>query len=117
MFTTNFDKYACINDAITCTIGEFEFTATIRHDDYSKPDDCDCYSREDITRWKNGEWSFCGIVVTVEYDGIKLDCSDSLWGVELNILDSNDYLTEVANDCLSQMNYESALQKMRDTLS
>lgn len=63
MFTNTFNSYACENDSISCNIGKYTFTATIVHDSDSNPNDFECYSKDDISRWKmmNGFMlvSFC----------------------------------------------------------
>lgn len=117
MFTAQFDKYACVNDSITCTIGKYTFKATIEHDLDSSPNDCDCYSESDIARWKNDEWFYCGIVLSCEYNGVALECNESLWRIDTNFGEDNNYLTEVANELLSQYNYEDAKSDMLLKLS
>jgi len=54
--------------------------------------------------WRKGEWFYCGIVLSVERDGIELDHhAASLWGVEWNYPGTdNCYLTTVANELLSE---------------
>jgi hypothetical protein len=48
--------------------------------------------------WRKGEWFYCGIVLSVERDGIELDRhAASLWGVECNC-----YLATVANELLPE---------------
>ena len=116
MFTANFDNYACENDSITCTIGKYKFTAKIVYDPDSSVNDFECYSEDDIARWKNDEWYFCGIVLSCKYNDISIPCNKSLWGIECNIIDSNSYLLEVANDLLSQYDYENARKEMIDSL-
>ena len=102
MFTATFSKYACINDSITCTIGKYTFKATIKEDYDSSPFDDDYWEECDIKRWKNNEWFYCGIVLSCEYNGISLECNESLWGIACNFGDDNSYLTEVANELASQ---------------
>lgn len=117
MFTTNFDNYSCVNDRITCTIGKYTFVATIHHDLDSNPNDFECYSEDDIARWKNDEWFYVGIVLSCKYNDIPLECNESLWGIECNIINSNSYLSEVANDLLSQYDYENARKEMLNALN
>ena len=117
MFNTQFDKYACVNDSITCTIGKYEFTAIIHQDPDYNPNNDDCWDESDIARWKNDVWYFCGIVLSCKYNGITLDCSESLWGIECNFNDSNDCLLEVANELLSQYDYENARKEMLNALN
>ena len=117
MFTARFSKYACVNDSITCTIGKYAFKATIKEDSDYSPNDCDCYSESDIARWKNDDWFFCGIVLSCEYNGISLECNESLWAIECNYSDNNAYLLEVANELLLQYKYEDAKSDMLLKLS
>lgn len=56
---------------------------------------------EVLRAWCNDEWTYCGIDVTVERDGVELveqyECA--LWGVELNYPgDNGSYLLDVANE-------------------
>ena len=57
-----------------------------------------------MAAWKNDEWFYCGIILSVEIDGLTLDrFGASLWGIEANYPDSdNAYLTEVANELLPE---------------
>ena len=54
--------------------------------------------------WKNDEWFYCGVILSAAIDGLELtDHVASLWGIEANYPDSdNAYLTEVANELLSE---------------
>lgn len=54
--------------------------------------------------WREDEWFYCGIVLTVSRAGIILDDhAASLWGIEANYPDSdNAYLTDVANELLPE---------------
>ncbi len=54
--------------------------------------------------WRKGEWFYCGIVLSMERDGIALDDhAASLWGVECNYPGTdNSYLTTVANELLPE---------------
>ena len=93
-----FDKHPLPGDSITWRNGGFTLTARIKFDDATKPGEVDCYSEEDIERWKNGDWCYVGIVVTAEYKGWLLeDPVASLWGLECGLTeDSGDYLSEIA---------------------
>ncbi len=99
-----FDKYACVGDSILWEKDGFEIRATIEPDDYSNVADFDCYSASDIKRWKNNEWFFCGIVLSISYNGITLeDHAASLWSIECNIRKrGNSYLSEVAKELESE---------------
>ena len=54
--------------------------------------------------WKNDEWFYCGIILSVKIEDVELtDHAASLWGIEANYPDSeNKYLTEVANELLGE---------------
>ena len=117
MFTAQFNNYACENDSITCTIGKYEFTAKIVYDPDYNPNNDDCWNESDIARWKNDEWFFCGIVLSCKYNGISIPCSESLWGIDCNFGNNNYYLLEVANELLSQYDYENARKEMLNALN
>jgi len=58
---------------------------------------------EDVMRaWRENEWFYCGIVLSISFEGVVLDDhAASLWGVEANYPDSdNRYLTETAEELL-----------------
>ena len=116
MFTTNFAKYACVGDSISCNVGKYTFAARIVEDNDSHVNDFECYSEEQIKDWESDRWFFCGIVLSCSYNGISLECNESLWGIECNLLDNNDYLMEVANELLNDYNKEDALLAMRNAL-
>lgn len=103
MTNTNFPqfaKYACIGDSITWQFEGFDITARIEFDDDTRPDQFDCYSEDEVKRWENNEWFYCGIVLSVSKNGILIDENAvSLWGVDCNFSDtSNAYLSEVAQE-------------------
>ena len=104
-FAKTFDSFACFGDTIETEGNGFRFVATINPDDYSRPDDYECYDDEQMRGWNNDEWSLCGIVISVFRGDVKvLEHAASLWGIELNLTcDSNDYLTEVANELLRSL--------------
>lgn len=54
--------------------------------------------------WCNDEWFWCGIVLSVEKNGVVLaEHAASLWGIDCNYPGSdNSYLMEVANDLLKE---------------
>ena len=57
-----------------------------------------------MAAWKNDEWFYCGVILSVAVDGLVLtDHAVSLWGIEANYPDSDHaYLSEVANELLSE---------------
>jgi hypothetical protein len=127
MFNSNFGAYVCVGDFISQSIDGFTCVATIHHDDCGdKPDqrddgfwpsrdktaagyvlpenfDVEQAKAENIMRaWKNDEWFYCGVVVTVSRADVEL-ARESLWGVECNYPDSdNSYVTGVAGEVLSE---------------
>lgn len=60
--------------------------------------------------WKNDEWFYCGVALSISRNGVCLDDhAASLWGIECNYpkdetrdYEPNSYLTEVANELLSE---------------
>lgn len=54
--------------------------------------------------WLNDEWSYCGVVLSIERAGVVLDKhAASLWGIECNYPGStNEYLTAVAFELLDE---------------
>jgi hypothetical protein len=151
-FTSAFGKYACEGDAIETRIDGFYIRARIVRDDHAgapdehrdgfwpslDPDDPGYIGEASenrlafetarahrlMTMWKNDEWFFCGIVLSVEKSGIVLDRNAaSLWGLECNYprhplaasaADDfpNNYLTEIANELL-----DDALAEGKKTLA
>ena len=126
-------NYVCDGDSITCDIDGFDFTATIHHDECSdKPDERqdgfwpsldpnnDGYigakSKSTLARhmakaqsvmdaWKNDEWWYVGVAVTVSRRGVELTdkYNHALWGIECNYPGSdNSYLLKVANELLPE---------------
>jgi hypothetical protein len=95
-----FDKYACTGDTITWKAEGFDLTATLEQDHDTKPTDYDCYDTEDVQRWRDDEWFYVGVVLSVSLNGVELsDHAASLWGVDCNFNDtSNAYLAEVAQE-------------------
>ena len=133
-FTQQFDDYVCIGDSITCAVDGYTVTARISHDETpDAPDErqdgfwpslykddagfigsgngfrdrfakAQAKAERVMAAWKNDEWFYCGVILTVEIEGITLNrFAASLWGIEANYPDSdNAYLTEVANELLSE---------------
>jgi hypothetical protein len=98
-----FDTYVCAGDSITWQSEGFDLTARLEYDIDSKPTDCDCYSADDIRRWKADEWFYGGLVVSVSLNGVELsDHAASLWGIDCNFGDENSYLAEVAKELESE---------------
>jgi hypothetical protein len=113
-FKSEFAKFVCEGDRITCTVGQFDCTATLYRDDWDdSPDERDCgfwpsldpksagyigaKSKRSLARhmakaknvmraWKADEWHYFGVVVTVEKNGVELvgRYDHALWGIEGN---------------------------------
>jgi hypothetical protein len=131
-FIQRFDCFVCEGDSIAVEIDGFEIAARIVRDDCpDAPDErqdgfwpseyigdpgfigpgpnwrqrlAQAQAKADavMTAWKNDEWFYCGIVLSVAREGIVLDAhAASLWGIEANYPGSdNSDLTEVANELL-----------------
>jgi hypothetical protein len=95
-----FDNYACEGDRIKWTREGFNFVARLQYDTDTKPTSFDCYDAEDVQRWRDDEWFYVGVVLSVSRNGVELsDHVASLWGIECNFSDtSNAYLSEVAQE-------------------
>lgn len=131
MFTKKFsDSFVCEGDTITCEVDGFTCIATVYRDDsndrpderdtgfwpskdktaagYVEPDkfNAEMAKAENVMRaWKDDEWFYCGIDVTIEKAGVQLTAqyNHALWGIECNYPGSdNDYLRCVANENLSE---------------
>jgi hypothetical protein len=143
VFTKHFDKYVCNGDTITGSVDGFDLTATIYRDDSGDaPDEhSDCFwpsldpddagyigpktakqlarakykANRIMDRWRNDEWWYVGVVVTVEKNEIELTgkYNHALWGIECNLsVRGNRYLRDVANELA-----EEALDDAKRTLA
>ncbi|KCZ45793.1 hypothetical protein [Hyphomonas sp. CY54-11-8] len=133
-FAERFDSFACEGDTIRCEAEGFTITAQIvAHDCPDAPDqrqngfwpslykdapgfigpgngfrqrfaEAQAKAEAVMEAWRKGEWFYCGIVLSVERDGIEMDShAASLWGVECNYPGTdNSYLTTVANELLPE---------------
>jgi len=131
-FLLKFDSFVCIGDAITCEVDGYTVTACIAHDETPDAPDprqdgfwpslypndagfigagngwrdrfdmAQARAERVMAAWKNDEWFYCGVILSVAFDGLTLDrFAASLWGIEANYPDSdNAYLSEVANELL-----------------
>ena len=65
--------------------------------------------------WKNEDWFYCGIILSVKMQDVELtDHAASLWGLEANFPDSkNEYLSEVANELLSEALLAAKVERSR----
>lgn len=107
-FTDQFDKYVCPGDSIKIDVTDkVSVVARLEFDQDTRPEDSDCYDAKDIQRWKNEEWFYGGVVLSVQYDGQTVrDHVASLWGIDCNFGQDNAYLAEVANDLLAESTIE-----------
>ncbi len=144
-FNEQFFPYVCLGDSISVDVGDYTITARIAHDDSpDKPDERqDGYwpsldpnaagfigagngwrKRFDerqakvesvMDAWKNDEWFYCGIILSVTIDETELtDHAASLWGIEANYPDSkNAYLSQIANELLSDALDAAKLERER----
>lgn len=137
-YTKTFGKYACEGNTITAEKDGFTIAARIMRDDcsdapnerqdgfypskdkdaagYCPPEHFDAsqaHAEKVMKAWKNDEWFYCGIVLSVskavhikgrvQDEIVVSDHAASLWGIECNYPDSdNAYLTEVANELLDE---------------
>lgn len=99
MTIPSFDRYVCPGDIVNWDKDGWALTAKLVFDDQSTPDEYDCYSPEDIKRWRNDEWFFGGLVIDVYRGEILIQShAASLWGLECNFSTDNAYLSEVAQE-------------------
>ena len=144
-FLLKFDSFVCIGDAITCEVDGYTVTARIAHyETPDAPDErqdgfwpslypndagfigagngwrdrfdkAQAKAKAVMSAWKNDEWFYCGIILSVALEGITLDrFAASLWGIEANYPDSdNAYLFEVANELLPEALAEAKAERAR----
>jgi hypothetical protein len=130
-----FGSYVTDGSRIHCRVGKFDcYAFTERDDCRDKPDERDCgfwpsqnpndagyrgkvsparfrrlYAKAEsiMQAWLKDEWDYCGVIVQVECNGVKLTepYLHALWGVERNYplgKRTNTYLTQVANELLPE---------------
>lgn len=99
MTIPKFDNYVCPGDTVSWSFEGFDIVARIEFDHDTKPTDFDCYDDEQIQAWKNDDWFFGGVVLSVSRNGVDLsDRAASLWGIDCNAGENNDYLSEVCEE-------------------
>ncbi|MEM0984835.1 MAG: hypothetical protein AAGJ32_01185 [Pseudomonadota bacterium] len=133
-FTERFQSFVCEGDSITCEAQGFEITARIVRDDCpDAPDqrqdgfwpslykdapgfigpgnnfrerfaEAQALAEAVMQAWRDDEWFYCGIVLSVSREGIVLDSyAASLWGIQANYPDSdNSYLNTIASELLPE---------------
>jgi len=102
-FLLQFDDYVCIGDTITCAVDGYTVTARIAHDETpDAPDErqdgfwpslykddagfigsgngwrdrfdaAQARAERVMAAWKNDEWYYCGVILSVALEGITLD--------------------------------------------
>jgi hypothetical protein len=115
-----FSKCVCVGDYIEIEEEGFTLKATVQEDSDTKPTDFDCYSEKDIKAWRNDDWFYCGLVLSVSYKGLELSThAASCWGLECNIIDNNLHLTEMAHELKHEAIEEGKkeLQRIRELLA
>lgn len=134
IFTQRFQTFVCEGDSITCDMEGFEVVAQIVRDDCTDAPDqrqdgfwpslykdspgfigagpnyrqrfdaAQAKAEAVMQAWRDDEWFYCGIVLSVSREGIVLDAiAASLWGIEANYPDlGNDDLNTIANELLPE---------------
>lgn len=145
-FSEIFPSFVCVGDTITSDVDGFTITARIHRDETpdapdqrqdgfwpslyidapgfigpgnqfrQRFDDAQAKAEAIMQAWRDGEWFYCGIVLSVQVDEIDIDQNAaSLWGIEANYPGAdNAYLTEVANELLDEAlaNAKAVREKM-----
>ena len=118
-FDRKFDKFVCVGDTIKADVTDkLQLVATLVYDDQCQPTDFDCYEEADIERWKNDEWHFVGVVLSLQsHDGTIKRNLGSLWGNEANLIDNNDHLTDVANELIDEREIVTELRDIYEPVT
>lgn len=133
-FPTPFSNFVCEGDSLACEVAGFEIVARIERDDCTDAPDqrqdgfwpslykdapgfigpgpnhrkrfADAQTKAEavMKAWREGQWFYCGIVLSVALESVTLDPNAaSLWGIEANYPGSdNAYLTEAAQELLPE---------------
>ena len=115
-----FSSCVCPGDSVMFEHGKFTFNVSLEYDDISTPYEWECYSDSDIRKWKNDEWYYGGLVVSVSYNGVHLsDNIASLWGLECNFGEDNSYLMIQAEELVKEAGDEAKklLESVRSRLA
>lgn len=125
MSAPKFDSYVVPGDSITIEKDGRTYVAHIEFDQDYNIDDDDCHNLESLEctpdefdkiaaarkAWFNDEWRYVGVIVerlceTCGQTRSDPDNSAALWGIEANYPDGDDnaYLTEIANDLITEVN-------------
>lgn len=65
---------------------------------------------ENLRRWCNDVWHWCGIVVTLLDDDEETDNIASLWGIEDDGIDSAGYHASVIQDLIGEIEHQQQRQ-------
>jgi hypothetical protein len=113
-FAEKFPRFACVHDSVCVTTQDgTEYTATLHHDSATRVYDSDCYTEEEVNKWKRDEWFFGGVVISAKRNGWTREHIASLWGCEINLA-SNEYLNEIANELLNEAHETLAREERGD---
>lgn len=98
-----FDCFALVGESVTWQAEGFDITATLEADFDTHPENSECYTKKQIEAWKNDDWFYVGVVLSVAKNGVSLDDhAASLWGVDCNFpsrrKNPNTYLSECARE-------------------
>jgi hypothetical protein len=125
MNAPKFDSHVVPGDSITIEKDGRTYVARIEFDQDTHIDDTDMYNEDQAVTgctdeefvkllaarkaWLNDEWIYVGVIVELVCETCgqaRSDSSAALWGVEANYTDGDDnaYLTEIANDLISEVN-------------
>lgn len=102
-FNDKFGSYVCVGDCIRAEVEGFEVVAQIEQDSDTTPDDSEGYTVQQKIDFNNDKWFFCGVTLTIKRNGVVITPdAAALWGIDANLGENNDYLTEVANELLQE---------------
>jgi hypothetical protein len=108
-----FDTYVCVGDSITIEKGAFTVRVHLEFDGDSRPSDCDCYSDDDVQRWRDDEWFYGGLVASVWIDDVCIDDhAASLWSIDCNFGKDNAYLDDVAADLIAEIDFDALAARL-----
>lgn len=80
-------------------LGKVQITASVADDETADPAEADCYSDEDIQRFREGSWKYIGIRLVVSASGIAGE--STLWDVENGLISDErdrEYYAQILGD-------------------
>lgn len=119
--TTNhiplFDSYVCVGDSITWKKDGYTITAKIENDDFTHPENFDCYTAQDVQDWKDDKWEFIGLVFSVSKNGVTLDDEAAcMFGIDCDFsAESSAHLNTICIDMESEV-LEQAKKKQKEIM-